>query len=64
MWNLAEVTFEDWVSLSRILSGKFRHVGSREWVLLAGVYGPHILGEKGVFLQNLIKLREAYMEDL
>ena len=54
IWNPEEVWFDDWVGLPRILSGKFRNIGSKEWVLLTGVYGPHIPGERREFLQNLL----------
>jgi len=33
-------------------------------VVLIGVYSPHILGERRVFLQNLVKMRSLYPEDL
>ena len=64
LWNLEEVWFEDWVSIPRILSGRFRVIKSKDWVLLTGVYGPHILEERRVFLQNLAKLRSIYPDDL
>lgn len=40
--NLGETIFKEWVSLPRILSGKFHHIRSRDGVLLVGVYGPHL----------------------
>jgi len=35
--------------------------GSKEWVLLTGVYGPHIPGESRTFLQNLEKTRGPFL---
>jgi len=64
LWNPGEIIFEDWVSFPRILIGKFLHIGSKDWVILTGVYGSHIPGEKRVLLQNLTKLRQAYQDDL
>jgi len=42
--------------MPQILSGRFRVIGSNDWVLLTGVYGPHIPGEMRIFLQNLVKM--------
>lgn len=44
LWNPEEVQFENWVSMHQIILGKFRNIGSQEWVLLTGVYGPHLTG--------------------
>lgn len=38
LWNTEEVIFENWISLPRILSGVFRLVGTRERILISGVY--------------------------
>jgi len=62
--NLAEEIFEEWVSLPKILSRKFQHIGSRMWVLVTGVYKPNIPGEKGAFHHNLTKMRNLYPDDL
>lgn len=64
LWNPMKIVFEDSVSRPKILSGRFRHTGSRDWALLTRVYGPHIPGEKGVFLQNLENRRRDYRDDL
>lgn len=53
LWNPEEIQFENLVSVPRIISGKFRNIGSQEWVLLSSVYGPHILGKCKIFLPNL-----------
>lgn len=42
-----------WVSLPRIILGVFRLIWSTEWVLIAGVYGPHIPRERKIFLKDL-----------
>lgn len=60
LWNPGEIVFDEWISLPKILSGIFQHIGSREWVFLTGIYEPHIPGEKGAFLQNLTKLRNLH----
>jgi len=60
LWNPDEVRFEEWVSMPRILSGKCRNIGSKEWILLSGVYGPHIPGERRNFISNLIKVSGLY----
>lgn len=57
LWNPKEVIFDEWVSLPRILSGNFIHIGSRHWTMLMGVYGPHIRREKRGFLDNLGKIQ-------
>lgn len=64
LWNLTEVLFEDWVSIPQILTGKFRNLGSNVWALLLGVYGPHLLGESGAFLEMLSNLRNLYLDEL
>ena len=53
LWNPEEVQAKDWVSLPRILSGVFRLIGSAEWVLITGIYGPHIPRERKNFLKDL-----------
>jgi len=60
LWNTEEVQFEDWVSLPRILSCKFRNIGSREWVLLTGVYGPHLTRERRSFLQKVGTIQSLF----
>lgn len=51
-WNSEEVQVKDWVSLPRSLSGKFRMIGYLEWVVIIGVYGPHIPREHKYFLKH------------
>lgn len=33
-------------------------------MILTRLYGPHIPGERGTFLQNLVNMRNLYPEDL
>jgi len=53
LWNPEEVLFENWISSPRILTGLFRMTGSAEWILISGVYGPHIPRARKNFLKNL-----------
>lgn len=62
IWNPEEIQFENWISLPRILSGTFKVIGSSEWVVLSGVYGPHSLIEQKGFLQNLKAMRRLIPE--
>lgn len=60
LWNLEEVCFKDWKSMPRILFGKFRNIGFKEWILLLGVYGPHIQRERKIFISNPTKVSGLY----
>lgn len=42
LWNPNEIVFENWLSLPRILTGTGRILGTKERVLITGVYGPHV----------------------
>eukprot|EP00253_Pinus_taeda_P035515 PITA_35515 len=57
IWNPEEIHFSNWMSLPRILSGTASIVGTKEEVIITGVYGPHIQNEKENFLKNLKALR-------
>ena len=57
MWNPEELIFENWTSLPRILTGSCRVIGSAESVLITGVYGPHIVGERESFIKNVKEAR-------
>ena len=37
-------------------------MGSKEWILLTNVYGPHTQNERRVFLQNLEIIRSIYSD--
>jgi len=60
LWNPEEVQVKDWVSLPRILSGSFRMIGSSEWVLITGVYSPHIPRERKNFLKDMQTIRRIF----
>jgi len=60
LWNPEEVLFENWISLPRILSSLFRVVGSSNWILITGVYGPHIPRERKNFLKDLQTTRRIF----
>eukprot|EP00253_Pinus_taeda_P003052 PITA_03052 len=62
MWNPEELIFENWISLPRILAGSCRVIGSAEKVLITGVYGPHIAGERERFVKNVKEARGLYPE--
>lgn len=60
LWNPEEVHFENWISLPRILSALFILIGSSEWILIAGVYGPHIPRERKNFLKNMQTIQKIF----
>lgn len=62
MWNPKEIIFENWISLPRILIGLCRVIGSMERILISGVYGLHIPGERERFLKNVQDARRIYPE--
>ena len=62
LWNPAEVIADDWIGLQCSLSGCFRHVGTKENLMITAVYGPHLQGEKQKFLDSLRALRLLHQE--
>eukprot|EP00253_Pinus_taeda_P035212 PITA_35212 len=64
LWNPKEVIFENWISLSRILSGVCRIAGTRERVLISGVYGPHLPRGRKEFMRNIQAIRKIIPDDL
>jgi len=46
------------------LSGRFQHIGTRDWALISVIYGPHTPGEKEVFLHSIGKLSQLHNEKL
>eukprot|EP00253_Pinus_taeda_P024087 PITA_24087 len=64
LWNTEEVIFENWISLPRILSGVFRLVGTRERILISGVYGPHLPRGQKDFLRNIQAVRRIIPDNL
>lgn len=57
IWNPSKVIFQDWIAFPRILSRRFRYIGTKEMVFLTDVYGPHFPSMKEVFLLNLTTIR-------
>ena len=53
LWNLAEVLAKGWIGIPRILTGKFRLTGTKYQVSASSTYGPHIPGDKYVFLESI-----------
>eukprot|EP00253_Pinus_taeda_P009427 PITA_09427 len=64
LWNTEEVIFENWISLPRILSGVCRLAGSRERILISGVYGPHLPRGRKDFLRNIQEIRSIIPDNL
>eukprot|EP00253_Pinus_taeda_P033889 PITA_33889 len=64
LWNTEEVIFENWISLPRILSGVCRLAGSRERILVSGVYGPHLPRGRKDFLRNIQAIRSIIPDNL
>jgi len=62
LWNPNEIIFEDWTSMTRILIGMGRIVGTKERVVISGVYGPHIPGERENFIKNMQVIQRLYSE--
>jgi len=60
LWNTDEVVFENWISLPRILTGTGRIIRTVERILISGVYGPHVPGEREKFLRNVQVSRRIY----
>ena len=62
LWNPNEIIFEDWISMTRILTGIGRIVGTKERVVISGIYGPHIPGERENFIKNMQIVQRIYPE--
>eukprot|EP00253_Pinus_taeda_P008691 PITA_08691 len=60
LWNPDDIILGSWTSMSRILTGLGRIVGTREQVVISGVYGPSSPGEKENFLNNIQSIRRLY----
>ena len=50
--------------MKRILSGRFRLIGHKDWLLVLAVYGPHITVERGNFLLQTQQLGNMHIEKL
>eukprot|EP00253_Pinus_taeda_P029818 PITA_29818 len=64
LWNSEEVIFENWISLPKILSGVCRIVGTKERILISGVYGPHLPRGRKEFMRNIQAVRKLIPDDL
>lgn len=64
LWNPVEILADYWIGMKRILMGKFRLIGNREWFVVSAVYGPHTLAERGSFLIQLQQLENLHKEKL
>jgi len=62
LWNPNDIILEGWTSMTRILTGIGRIVGTEEKVVISGVYGPHTPGEKENFIKNMKAIRRIYPE--
>eukprot|EP00253_Pinus_taeda_P017271 PITA_17271 len=62
LWNPNDIILEGWTSMTRILTGIGRIAGTKEKVVISGVYGPHTPGEKESFMQKMKAIRRIYPE--
>eukprot|EP00253_Pinus_taeda_P018479 PITA_18479 len=62
LWNPNDIILDSWTSMSRILTGLGRIVGTKEQVVISGVYGPPSPGEKENFLNSMKTIRRLYPE--
>ena len=62
LWNPNDIILDSWTSMSRILTGLGRIVGTKEQVVISGVYGPPSPGEKENFLNSMKIIRRLYLE--
>eukprot|EP00253_Pinus_taeda_P004070 PITA_04070 len=62
LWNPNDIILDSWTSMSRILTGLGRIVGTKEQVVISGVYGPSSPGKKENFLNSMKIIRRLYPE--
>eukprot|EP00253_Pinus_taeda_P009203 PITA_09203 len=62
LWNPNDIILDSWTSMSRILTGLGRIVGTKEQVVISGVYGPPSPGEKENFLNSMKIILRLYSE--
>eukprot|EP00253_Pinus_taeda_P014726 PITA_14726 len=60
LWNPDDIILDSWTSMRGILTGLGRIAGTREQVVVSGVYGPSSPGEKENFLNNIQSIRRLY----
>jgi len=62
LWNPNDIILDSWTSMSRVLTGLGRIVGTKEQVVISGVYGPPSPGEKENFINSMKIIRRLYLE--
>eukprot|EP00253_Pinus_taeda_P013029 PITA_13029 len=62
LWNPDDIILDSWTSMRGILTGLGRIVGTREQVVISGVYGPSSPGEKENFLNYIQSIRRIYSD--
>eukprot|EP00253_Pinus_taeda_P031160 PITA_31160 len=62
LWNPNDIILGSWTSMRRILTGLGRIVGTKEQVVISGVYGPPSPREKENFLNSMKIIRRLYPE--
>lgn len=60
LWNPNDIIMDRWTSMIRILTGQGRIVGTKEQVVVSGVYGPPSIGEKENFIASMKVIRRLY----
>eukprot|EP00253_Pinus_taeda_P026041 PITA_26041 len=62
LWNRNDIILGGWTSMTSILTGIGRIVGTNEKVVISGVYGPPTPREKENFMQKMKAIRRIYPE--
>eukprot|EP00253_Pinus_taeda_P017089 PITA_17089 len=62
LWNPNDIILEGWTSMTSILTGIGRIVGTNEKVVISRVYGPPTPGEKENFMKKMKAIRRIYPE--
>eukprot|EP00253_Pinus_taeda_P035285 PITA_35285 len=62
LWNPNDIILDSWTSMSRVITGLGRIVGTKEQVVISGVYGPPSPGEKENFINSMKIIRRLYPE--
>eukprot|EP00253_Pinus_taeda_P033060 PITA_33060 len=62
LWNQNEIILEGWTNMTSILTGIGRIAGTKEKVVISGVYGPPTPGEKESFMEKIKEIRRIYPE--
>eukprot|EP00253_Pinus_taeda_P008746 PITA_08746 len=62
LWNPNEIIIDNWSSMSGTLTGLGRIVGTKQQVVISGVYGPPSPGKKEQFINSFKYVRRLYPE--